>query len=72
MSAQALIAGKITVQVDALRDARSFWWWAGGRQKLCLVSSKLTPRRQRIGTRMPVEGSLGGVCLPALGAGGAP
>ena len=28
MSAQASIAGKITVQVDALRDARSFWWGA--------------------------------------------
>ena len=26
VSAQASIAGQITVQVDALRDARSFWW----------------------------------------------
>ena len=29
MSGGALIAGKIAVQVDAGRDARSFWWGSG-------------------------------------------
>jgi hypothetical protein len=36
MSGGASIASKIAVQVDARRDARSFWW--GGRAKSRLVS----------------------------------
>ena len=37
MSDSASIAGKIAVQVDAKRDARSFWW---GVEKPRLVSSQ--------------------------------
>ena len=46
-SCNVSITGKITGQVDAKRDARSFWWgWCG------LVSSKLTIGSQCIETQL--------------------
>jgi hypothetical protein len=52
ISGGALIAGKVAVQVDAERDARSFWW--GGRvvgfAGLTKPNYKPTTGGKRIGT----------------------
>src|ERR1700689_4300244 len=59
LSGGALIAGQIRVQVDAERDARSFWWggWVVGFARLSHPNYKPTMGGKRIETR---DGRAGG------------
>ena len=52
VSGGALIAGQIRVQVDAERDARSFWWggWVVGFARLSHPNYKPTMGGKRIET----------------------